>query len=275
MDVMMTVSTEMPNGVGFIAYARRYVGRLQAEGRYDAAHKMGTYISRFAAYLGKNDISFTDFGPMLIRNYHAWLQDRRLGQNSISLYIRNLKRVYRQAVKDGQAAEQHPFDGVDVSYRVKKDKNGLTLDEVRRLQRLDLSGSHPSLSFARDLFLFSVFTHGMTARDMFYLTEDNISGGRLTYTSRTTGKEVSMQWEPAMQEIVDRYSSNAAPYLFPVITSSAPKEQWKQHCAALHNINRNLKTIGRQLSLPFPLTMTVAHHSWESMTRSMSVAQLL
>ena len=78
-----------------------------------------------------------------------------------------------------------------------------------------------------------------------------------------------------MQEIVGRYSSNAAPYLFPVITSSVPKEQWKQHCAALHNINRNLKTIGRLLSLPFPLTMTVAHHSWESMTRSMSVAQLL
>ena len=275
MDVMMTVSTEMPNGVGFIAYAWRYVGRLQAEGRYDAAHKMGTYISRFAAYLGKNDISFTDFGPLLIRNYHAWLQDRRLGQNSISLYIRNLKRVYRQAVKDGQAAEQHPFDGMDVSYRVKKNKNGLTLDEVRRLQRLDLSGSHPSLSFARDLFLFAIFTNGMTGSDLFYLTKDNIKGDQLIYTSKATGKEETVTWNHYLQEIVDKYSRPDTPYLFPVITSNDPKEQWKQHDAAIHTINRNLKKVGQIIGFSFPLTLTVAHHTWKSITKGLNVVDLL
>ena len=82
-------------------------------------------------------------------------------------------------------------------------------------------------------------------------------------------------WEPILQEIVDRHARPDTPYLFPVITSSDPHEQWKQHCATLHNINRNLKKIGRMLDIPFPLTMTVAHHSWESMTRGLTVGNLL
>lgn len=112
----------------FIAYANSRVEKLQDEGRYDAAVKLKGYIKRFVAYLGRNEVPFKDFDSLLVRNYHAWLKNQELGRNTISLYIRNLKRVYRLAVDDGLATECHPFDGMDVSYRVKrkKDRNRLT-----------------------------------------------------------------------------------------------------------------------------------------------------
>ena len=270
-----TVTYNRRQSVGFIAYARSRVDKIQAEGRYDAAHKLNAYISRFVAFLGKNDIPFKDFDALLMHNYRTWLENRKLGRNTISLYIRNLKRVYQLAVDDGLTKQRYPFKGVDVSYRIKKEKNGLTLDEIKRLHGLDLGSLHPSLSFARDIFLFSVFTHGMTGGDIFHLTKDNIRDGRLVYRPKSTGREVTLLWEPILQEIVDRHARPDTPYLFPVITSSDPHEQWKQHCATLHNINRNLKKIGRMLDIPFPLTMTVAHHSWESMTRGLTVGNLL
>ena len=248
---------------------------MQDEGRYDAAHKLDSYIGRFTAYLGRNEIAFKDFDSRLIRNYHRWLQDKALGRNSISLYIRNLKRVYRMAVDDGTAKDNHPFEGVDVSYHVKKEKNGLTLDEVRRLKELDLDGRSKAVNFARDMFLFSVYAKGMTADDMFHLTRDNISGGILVYTSKITGSRETIVWEQLLRDIADRYSLPGTPFLFPVITSADPREQWRQYCGALHNINRNLKTVARLLGLSFPLNMMVAHHTWNSMTKGLTIGNLL
>ena len=256
-------------GPGFITYANSRVEKLKDEGRYDAANKLKMYLRKFVTYLGKNEIPFKDFDSLLIRNYHTWLKNQELGRNTISLYIRNLKRVYRLAVDEGLATENHPFKDMDVSYHIKKmkDRNRLTPEEVMRLRYMDTSGLRPSALFARDLFLFAVLTKGMTGRDMFYLTKNNLKDGVLTYTSKVNGKQETVRWNGFLQEIVDKYAQPDTPYLFPVITSEEPKEQWRQHNAAIHTINWNLRKIGKTFGLSFPLNLTVARHSWESLEK--------
>ena len=256
-------------GPGFITYANSRVEKLKDEGRYDAANKLKMYLRKFVTYLGKNEIPFKDFDALLIRNYHTWLKNQELGRNTISLYIRNLKRVYRLAVDEGLATENHPFKDMDVSYHIKKmkDRNRLTPKEVMRLRYMDTSGLRPSALFARDLFLFAVLTKGMTGRDMFYLTKNNLKDGVLTYTSKVNGKQETVRWNGFLQEIVDKYAQPDTPYLFSVITSEEPKEQWRQHNAAIHTINWNLRKIGKTFGLSFPLNLTVARHSWESLEK--------
>ncbi len=262
-------------GFGFIAYANSRVERLRDEGRYDAANKLKMYLRRFIAYLGKNEVPFKDFDALLVRNYHTWLKNQQLGRNTISLYIRNLKRVYKLAVDDGLAADCNPFEGMDVSYHAKKERNGLTLDEVKRLRGLDLSGEPPQLAFARDIFLFTVYTKGMRSDDLFRLTRRNVRDGRLTYRQHVTGKEISMPWEPLMQEIADRYRRKGTSLLFPAVTARSPHEQWKQYDGLLHRINYSLKKLGEMIGLAYPLNLTVARHSWESMTKSVSIGDIL
>ena len=260
---------------GFIAYANSRVEKLQDEGRYDAANKLKMYLRRFIAYLGKNEVPFKDFDALLMRNYHTWLENQKLGRNTISLYIRNLKRVYRHAVDDGLAADSNPFEGMDVSYRVKKERHGLTLDEVKRLRDLDLSGEPQMTVFARDIFLFTVYARGMRSDDIFRLTRNDIKDGQLTYRQHITGKEISIPWEPALQEITERYKQEGTPLLFHVITAKSPREQWRQYDAILHRINYSLKKLGEKMGLGYPLNLTVARHSWESMTKSVSISDLL
>ncbi len=273
----MPVPARKRNGgsFGFIAYANSCVEKLRDEGRYDAAYKLKMYLRRFIAYLGKNEVPFKDFDALLMRNYHTWLKNQELGRNTISLYIRNLKRVYKLAVNDGLAADINPFEGLDVSYHVKKYRNGLTLDEVKRLRSLDLSGEPRQIVFARDIFLFTVYTKGMKSDDIFRLTKENVRDGRLTYRQHLTGKEISMPWEPPMQEIADRYKRKGSTLLFPVITAKSPREQWKQYDGILHRINYSLKKLGEMMGLGYPLNLTVARHSWESMTKSINVSDIL
>ena len=261
--------------MGFIAYANSRVEKLHGEGRHDAANKLKGYIRRFGAYLGCNEVSFKDFNAQLIHNYHSWLENKNLGRNTISLYIRSLKRVYSLAVDDGLAVDCKPFEGMDVSYRAKKERNGLTLNEVKRLRDLDLNGRRKSIVLARDIFLFSVYAHGMMSDDIFRLTKNNIRDGQLVYRQRLTGKEVSILWEPMLQEIADRYVRNDSPLLFPVITVKGGQEYRKQYDSTLRSINRNLKELGKMIGVDYPLNLTVAHHSWESMTMSVSISDLL
>ena len=262
-------------GDGFISYANSRVEKLRDEGRYDAANKLKMYLRRFIAYLGKNEVPFKDFDTLLMRNYHTWLKNQELGRNTISLYIRNLKRVYSLAINDGLAVDSHPFEGMDVSYRVKKERNGLTPDEVKRLRDLDLSGGSQMTVFARDIFLFTVYARGMRSDDIFRLTSKNIRDGQLTYRQHITGKEISLPWEPALQEIADRYKQKGTTHLFPVITTKDPHEQWRQYDGILHRINYSLKKLGEMIGLDYPLNLTVARHSWESMTKSVSISDIL
>ena len=262
-------------GFGFIAYANSRVEKLRDEGRYDAAIKLKKYLRKFITYLGKNEVPFKDFDALLIRNYHTWLKNQELGRNTISLYIRNLKRVYKLAVNDGLAADSNPFEGMDVSYRVKKERNGLTLDEVKRLRDLDLSGESEMTVFARDIFLFTVYARGMRSDDIFRLTKKNIKNGQLTYRQHVTGKEISIPWEPALQEIADRYRQKGTLLLFPIITAKDPREQWRQYDSLLHRINYSLKKLGEMMELGYPLNLTVARHSWESMAKSVSISDIL
>mgnify|MGYP001775716516 FL=1 len=273
--VAVHVDSQNVTGFGFVAYTNSRVEKLRDEGRYDAAIKLKKYLRKFLNYLGKNEVPFKDFDALLMRNYHTWLKNQELGRNTISLYIRNLKRVYKLAVNDGLAADCNPFEGLDVSYRVKKYRYGLTLDEVKRLRDLDLSGESEMTVFARDIFLFTVYTKGMRSDDIFRLTRNNIKDGQLTYCQHVTGKEISIPWEPAMQEIADRYKRKGSTLLFPVITAKSPHEQWIQYDGILHRINYNLKKLGERIGLDYPLNLTVARHSWESMTKSVSISDLL
>ena len=273
--VAVHVDSQNVTGFGFVAYTNSRVEKLRDEGRYDAAIKLKKYLRKFLNYLGKNEVPFKDFDALLMRNYHTWLKNQELGRNTISLYIRNLKRVYKLAVNDGLAADCNPFEGLDVSYRVKKYRYGLTLDEVKRLRDLDLSCESEMTVFARDIFLFTVYTKGIRSDDIFRLTRNNIKDGQLTYCQHVTGKEISIPWEPALKEISDRYKRKGTALLFPVVTAKSPHEQWKQYDGLLHRINYNLKKLGEKIGLGYPLNLTVARHSWESMTKSVSISDLL
>ena len=273
--VAVHVDSQNVTGFGFVAYTNSRVEKLRDEGRYDAAIKLKKYLRKFLNYLGKNEVPFKDFDALLMRNYHTWLKNQELGRNTISLYIRNLKRVYKLAVNDGLAADCNPFEGLDVSYRVKKYRYGLTLDEVKRLRDLDLSGESEMTVFARDIFLFTVYARGMRSDDIFRLTRKNIKNGQLTYRQHVTGKEISIPWEPALQEIADRYRQKGTLLLFPIITAKDPREQWRQYDSLLHRINYSLKKLGEMMELGYPLNLTVARHSWESMTKSVSISDLL
>lgn len=72
--------------------------------------------------------------------------------------------MYNQAVAKGVLEQQQPFSNV---YTGSKEvvRFAVPLDTIRRIRDLDLSAD-PRLDFARDIFMFSFYTRGMSFIDI-------------------------------------------------------------------------------------------------------------
>lgn len=191
-----------------------------------------------------------------------------LTPNTISFYMRNLRALYNRAVEQGRVRQKFPFrhvyTGVD-----KTMKRAVPARLVSRLRAIDLS-LQPDLAYARDMFLFSFYTRGMSFVDMAFLRKSDLKDGMLIYRRKKTGQQLIIKWERPMQQIVERYASPTSPYLLPIIRCPGYGER-RQYQSMAHYVNVKLRLLGQQLSFPLPLTMYVARHSWATMARSKNV----
>ena len=247
---------------------QRQVDDLQKAGKARTSETYHTTLNRFNDYLEGREIQFKDVTTDLVDDFQTYLEARQNSRNTTSFYMRILRAVYNRGVDKGWTRQRDPFRHVYTGVERTR-KRAVTISVIRRLKGLDLSG-RPALEKARDLFLFSFYTRGMSFIDMAYLHRKNLSGGFLTYTRRKTGQIICVRWEPAMQEIVDRYPRNPNGYLLPILTK--PREDLrKQYKNGILKTNTALARISEMLHLKEPLTTYVARHSWASIAYSQSV----
>lgn len=126
------------------------------------------------------------------------------------------------------------------------------------------------LDLARDLFMFSFYTRGMSFVDMAYLRKSDLRNGILSYRRRKTNRQLFVKWERQMQAIVDKYSTGDSPYLLPIIKNMETDSR-RQYQNASHFVNTKLRKIGVMLGLSMPLTAYVARHGWASIAKSKQV----
>ncbi|MDB8914391.1 site-specific integrase, partial [Parabacteroides merdae] len=124
--------------------------------------------------------------------------------------------------------------------------------------------------YARDLFMFSFYTRGMSFIDMAYLKKSNLQNGFLSYRRKKTNQQLLIKWEKPMQEIIDKYDTMGSSYLLPIILDAEADER-KQYKSAAQLVNSKLKKLGEQIGLPIPLTSYVARHAWASIARSKNI----
>ena len=98
----------------------------------------------------------------------------------------------------------------------------------------------------------------------------NIQRDILSYWRHKTGQRLSMAWLPEMEELVKRNHEDGQPYLLPIIKRCVADER-RAFKTMQYRVNHALKSIGRSLGLPRPLTMYVARHSWASIAQASQV----
>lgn len=207
------------------------------------------------------DLTFDMIDSELMEHYEAELRRHGLLRNTSSFYMRVLRTNYRLAVEKGLTPDRHPFKHVYCGMD-KTVKRSISFAEIKKIKELDLSRKRV-MDFARDMFIFSFCTRGMSFIDMAYLKKNDLKHGCLTYRRKKTGKLLVIEWTKQMQDILDKYKPNSTQYLLPIITREDGNER-RQYQNQMRKINRRLKDIATSIKLPVPLSLyCLWHHVWE------------
>jgi len=263
MEARLTAKDKTKCLYGFVRCLAR---QLRQAGKERLAETYTTSTNSLLRFLGEGrDLSFAEMDAYLMKDYESYLKQKGLVANTISFYMRNLRAIYHRAVEQGMTEDRRPFKHVFTGVE-KTAKRAITASVIREIKDLPLSRDNP-LRQARDLFLFSFYTRGMSFVDMAHLRKQNRQDNLLTYRRRKTDQLLSIRWEKPMQEIVNRHARPESPFLLPIISTPGEGER-RQYLNSLHVLNRHLKVIGRMVGCPIPLTSYCARHAWASIAQS-------
>ena len=267
-DVIAEFVSGVPDNFLF-SFMEGIIANLKTLGKIRTSETYVTTLRSFKRFREDRDVVLDDMDSDIMMAYEAYLRKNGVTPNSSSFYMRNLRAVYNRAVEKGLTSQRFPFKhvytGVDRTV-----KRAIPLKAIKKIKEMDFS-MNPSFDFARDMFLLSFYTRGMSFVDMAYLRKKDLQNGVLSYRRRKTGQQLFIKWEKCMQDIVDKYDTSPSSYLLPIIKPSSDVDARKQYIYAAHNINRCLKIIGEKLGLTVSLTLYVARHAWASIAKSKNV----
>ncbi len=252
----------------FFSFMEEVIARLKRLGKTRTSETYTAALNSFMRFREGRDILPDEIDSDLIEEYEVYLKGCGVSLNTVSFYNRILRATYNRAVEKGLTPQRHPFRNVYTGME-KTVKRAIPFEAVRRIKELDLS-LKPLPDFARDMFLFSFYTRGMSFVDMAYLRKSDLKNGMLSYRRKKTGQQLHIRWERCMREIVEKHPNTTTEYLLPIITDPTASDR-KQYENALHLVNRKLKKVAEMVGLSVPLTMYVSRHSWASTAKRKNI----
>ena len=252
----------------FQKFAERITDQKKEEGHLSIAAKYRSSLNSLNRFLDSRLLTFDDMKASQMLGYETYLKKQGLCSNTTSFYMRNLRAIYNQAVKQGLTPQNHPFSTVYTGI-AKTVKRAVNAKELQQIKTAKLSpNSFAALS--HDIFLFSFYTCGMSLIDIANLKKTDLQGDYLIYFRQKTGQQIRIHWEPCIQELVNKYQKVDSPYLFSLIACPGIDEK-RQYQNRIHLINHQLKKLGEELGLSSKLTSYVARHSWASIAKSLNI----
>jgi len=266
-DAIADQVIQKKNTMTVFSYCDRIHQKMLNAGRVGNANYYINSLQAFKKYRKFKDLTFDELTYKIIIGFEEYLQNEKCKPNSIAAYMKALRALYNFAIKEGYAKKElYPFN----AYKIKLErttKRAIIKGNISDIKELDLS-STPGLNKARDLFLFSFYTRGMSFVDMAFLKVKDISNDRLAYTRNKTNQKFTIKFTQQMKDIVFKYNDMSVPesYLLPIIDPNND-DPYRSYKTKLRSVNRKLEKIGKMIKLPVTLTTYVSRHSWATIAK--------
>lgn len=267
-DIVTAYNTP-PSIVGLVSFTRKLIDDMGEIGKRAAVKRFRTTLNSLLEYTDGCEVAWTDLSSTFVLGYEEFLIKRGLCRNSTSFYMRNLRAIVNRAAEQDIEVPHNPFKHVYMGVD-KTVKRAVDIDIIRKIHDIDLS-EHPSLDFARKIFMFAFYTRGMSFVDIAFLKKKDMRNGVITYSRRKTRQKLMVRIEPEIKKLIDSFGNNDTGYLLPIITEEG-RDSERQYENAYYRINRNLQRVGKMLGLETKLTLYVARHAWASIALANKVA---
>lgn len=148
------------------------IKELEDNRQISTAANYKSTLKSFKRFRNGKNIALSKINDKVIQQYEAYLKNEGIKMNTVSFYMRVMRAVYNRAVEDGLAAEKQLFKNVYTGID-KTEKRAVPLQTIKAIKELYMPSR--ALHFARDMFLFSFYTRGMSFVDMAYLKRQTLT----------------------------------------------------------------------------------------------------
>lgn len=260
---------ELQTKITLFKFTTTIISDYHKRGQHRTAETYQSTLNSLKRFCQGEDIELVDFDKEFIIAYEYYLKSCGLQHNTISFYMCRLRAIYNKAVERELIEQRTPFKCLKIGME-KTIKRAIPIRYIKKLKSLKLK-EFSSKDLARDMFLFSFYTRGMSFVDIAFLRKKDLKNGVLSYRRKKTGQMLHIRWELCMEQIAIKYKSeDKSPYIFSLLDETKGNIR-AQYQNKLATINRNLKVLGREIGLEIPLTTYVARHSWATTARSEGV----
>lgn len=263
---MKTQKTKSPSFLNYIMDRIDFYRKLGNEQRADRYYSALEKLRKFTQ--GK-DITFAELTRDRMEMWEAWMKQEGNCMNTISYYNRNLRTLYNKAVDDEIVEDTKPFKKCYTGNE-KTVKRAIPIAKVKQLAHIDLSDKGKTMEFARDMFMLSFYTRGMSWIDLVTLKKTDIQQGVIVYRRHKTGQKLYIKIEKPMKELFEKYWDDGSDYLLNVIKSNDESGARRESKNSITRINRSLHELGKLIGIQ-NLTMYVARHSWASACKASNI----
>jgi len=242
---------------------------LNKEERFSSASLYKLALISFKKY--RNKLYFENIDETFLKGYKIWMQKEGRSVATAQLYLRNLKAIFRQAIKDGFISERfYPFRNFSIGTTAKS-KNVLYPQQIRMLWQYEPINNEEKR--AKNYFFFCYLANGMNFKDAVYLKPQVVKSESLYFirektknTNAVANKKINIYLHIELIEIMQQLKNCADEnheYLFPILNGCKTLiEKHNTQNEERRIINKKLNQIGLKLGFDFKLTLNLARHSF-------------
>lgn len=248
-----------------ITFLEKQIAEKERIGKYGTAKAFRSTLKSLQRFIEKKRVKFDDIDYTFVKDYENYLYGTGVVANTVSFYLRNLRTIYNLAYDKGITIPlSSPFRKIKIRYS-KTVKRALRRDVLEKIAKMNLSDNIPLME-ARDLFMFSFYTRGMSFVDMINLKHTDIVDNTIYYVRNKTHQQMQVTITEPLRQLIDKYKMDST-YVLPFINRCEHVSVYKRYQAAYGNIYRHLNTIADMLGINTPLTTYVARHSWATLAK--------
>ncbi|MFP4023748.1 MAG: tyrosine-type recombinase/integrase [Thiohalospira sp.] len=251
--------------------------------KYDRINYASTYEATqktLKTYHKKKEFLFDDLTAKYLKDFELYLKADNKSVTTIAIHMRNIRRIFNLAIKQGAVkAELYPFGDDDSDlYQIPESQNikkALSKDLVRKIIRYKPLENSPE-HFYRDLWVFSYLCNGMNMADILRLKYSNIDNDNILFIRHKTShkrknRPIQVTMLPQTKQIIERWGTKpvlSSNYIFSILTDGLTAEQEvKKIKQETKQVNKYIKRIAEKVGINANVSTYTARHSFASVLK--------
>jgi len=269
-ELMQQIAPKKDNALFFV-FTQSIIDELTEINKFGNAKAYKTVLNSVKEFTNNKDFKLSNINFKWLSKFERFHIAKGNSTNGIGTYLRTIRAVLNKAIQEDLIKhDDYPFYKFKIK-KVQTRKRAIDKKDIEKIKELELIEETPEWH-AKNYFLFSFYTRGMSWTDMAMLKIRNISSDRIIYKRAKTGKEYSIKINEQIQSILDFYilSYNKNLYVFPIVKRSGnPAETKKDIENGMKTYNKYLKRLAKKCEISTNLTGYVARHSWATIAKKM------